>query len=187
MPNGSSPFDRSVVRRKSNQYRFDIGPKEYALFIGSIANGVSIEDSAWAAGLTPQRVHDWLKKGQILFESDAELSPGSAAQQYARFWEDYKKASSGFVIRHVVNINDAAVNGTSGNWTASAWALQRKRPKEFSERYLIDQMTDKKMIELVKFIFDQSPTEVFREQLAAIVQMIPTLRLSETETDVGQF
>jgi hypothetical protein len=185
MPNGSMPFERSIVRRKSTQYRFDIGLKEYALFMSAIANGVSIEDSAWAAGLIPQRVHDWLKKGKILFESDAELTAHSQSWQYARFWEDFKKASSGFVIRHVVNINDASTKSTPHNWTASAWMLQRKRPKEFSERYLIEKMTDQKMLELVKFFFNQSPTEEFREQLAAIVQMIPTLQLSETEKYEG--
>jgi hypothetical protein len=176
---GSIPFERSIVRRKSTQYRFDIGPQEYALFMEAIANGVSIEDSAWGAGLTPQRVHDWLNKGQILFESDADLPPHSAAWQYSRFWEDFKRSSSTFVLRHVSNINNASTKSTPHNWTASAWMLQRKRPKEYCEHYKTEKITDQKILEIVKFFFEQSPTELFREQLATMVQMIPTLHLKD--------
>ena len=90
---GSIPFERSIVRKKSTQYRFEIDPNAYQLFMQGVHSGASVPDSAWAAGLKPDTVYHWLEKGQILFESDAELPTQSAAWQYARFFHDYKIAS----------------------------------------------------------------------------------------------
>jgi hypothetical protein len=181
MPNslGSIPFDRSIVRKKSTKYRFEIDPAAYQLFMDGIYSGSSVADSAWAAGLKPDTVYHWIKKGEILFESDAEFPPHSAAWQYARFFHDYKKASSQAVVKHSINIDRASVKSTPTNWTASAWKLERLRPEQFSQKYLIEKITDQKLLEYVKFTFDHAPDEDFREKLAAIISMIPTLRLKD--------
>ncbi|MGB8703159.1 MAG: hypothetical protein WCD18_27385 [Thermosynechococcaceae cyanobacterium] len=185
MPHGSMPFERSIKRVKSTQYRMEINPQQYKAFMEGITNGLSVETASWNAGIKPKTVRSWLEKGEIL--AGVDLPPHSQAWQYQRFSEDHEKARAKFEALHAGNINSKAVAETPGQWTASAWMLERRRSKDYGQHYQVDQMTDKKMIELVKFIFDQSPTELFREQFAAIVQMIPRLRLSETETDVGQF
>lgn len=176
---GSIPFERSIVRKKSNQYRFDIDPAVYQTFMNGVYSGVSVDDSAWAAGVQPRLVYMWLEKGKILFESDADLPPHSTAWQYARFFHDYKKATAQAVMKHAVNIDSASIKSTPTNWTASAWKLERLRPEQYSQKYIVEKITDKKVLEVVKFFFDQSPTDEFREQLAALVSMIPTLQLKD--------
>jgi hypothetical protein len=176
---GSVPFERSIVRKKSTQFRLDIDPEVYRKFMEGVYSGVSVVDSAWAAGVKPDTVYHWLEKGEILFESDAELPPHSAAWQYARFFHDYKIASSQAVVKHSINIDSASVKSTPTNWTASAWKLERLRPDQYSQKYIIEKITDKKVLEVVKFFFEQSPTDEFREQLAALVSMIPTLQLKD--------
>jgi hypothetical protein len=173
---GSVPFDRSIKRRKSTQYRFDIGPKEYEAFMAGIRNGLSIEDASWNANLTPRRVFDWLKKGEIL--ADEELPVGCSAWQYSRFWHDFKKASSNFVGIHVANINAASVKSTPHNWTASAWMLERKRPEQFSQKYILEKISDQKILDFIKLIFDTVDDNA-REQVAAVIQMLPSLKLHD--------
>jgi hypothetical protein len=107
MPN--TPIESSLRRRKSTTYRFDISPLEYSTFIEGIRLGLSVEDSAWNANLTPRRVWDWLKKGEIYAEISEDLVPHSAAWQYSHFWQDYTRAKANMVARHVANIRVVAL------------------------------------------------------------------------------
>lgn len=181
MPLGSVPIERSIKRRKSTQYRFDIGPREYDSFMAGIRNGLSIDDAAWNAGLTPRRVFDWIAKGEILYGED--YPPGCSAWQYARFWHDYKKASANFVGIHVANINNKATQSpedSPGQWTPSAWMLERKRPEEYSEKYKLEKLSDQKILNFIKFIFENC-SEPMREEFAALVQLLPNLKLNDAK------
>jgi hypothetical protein len=178
MPLGTVPFERSIVRRKSTKYRFEIDPTTYQTFMDGIYSGSSVADSAWAAGLKPDTVYHWLEKGEILFESDAELPTHSAAWQYARFFHDYKKASSQSVVKHCINIDNASIKSTPTNWTASAWKLERLRPQQFSQKYIMEKITDQKVLEVIKFLFENA-TDATREELASLVQLIPSLKLAD--------
>ncbi len=178
MPN-SMPFDRSIKRRKSTQYRMEITPEQWRNFMDGITNGLSIETSSWSAGVPPRTVRNWLEKGEIL--ADEDLPVGSAAAQYQAFWRGHEKARAKFEALHAGNINSKATTKSSGEWTASAWMLERRRSKDYGQHYQVEKQVGTQLLELVKFCFDQSPTPLFREQLAAIVNMIPALELSETE------
>lgn len=179
MPKASMPFDRSIKRTKSTQFRMEISPQQYKDFMQGITNGLSIETASWNAGINPKTVRSWLEKGQILAGED--LPPHSQAWQYQRFSEDHEKSRAKFEAIHAGNINSKATTKSPGEWTASAWMLERRRSKDYGQHYQVEKQTDQKLLEYVKFCFDQSPTPLFREQLAAIVNMIPSLRLSETE------
>jgi hypothetical protein len=179
MPNGSMPFERSLKRRKSTQYRMEINPQQYKDFMTGITNGMSIESASWNAGINPRTTRNWLEKGKLL--ADEDLPPHSQAWQYALFFHDHEKSRAKFEALHAGNINSKAMTKSPGEWTASAWMLERRRSKDYGQHYQVEKQTDQKMIELVKFIFDQAPDEDFREKFAAIVGMIPTLQLSETE------
>jgi hypothetical protein len=179
MAKASIPFDRSIKRRKSTQFRMEITPQQYKDFMQGVTNGLSIETASWNAGINPKTVRCWLEKGAILEGED--LPPHSQAWQYQRFSEDHEKSRAKFEALHAGNINSKATAESSGQWTASAWMLERRRSKDYGQHYQVEKQTDTKMIELVKFMFDQSPDEDFREKLAAIVGMIPSLKLSENE------
>lgn len=179
MPNGSMSFERSIKRTKSTQFRMEISPQQYKDFMQGITNGLSIETASWNAGINPKTVRSWLEKGEIL--AGVDLPPHSQAWQYQRFSEDHEKSRAKFEALHSSNINNHAVANAPGQWTASAWMLERRRSKDYGQHYRVEKQTDTKIIALVKFFFDQSPDDDFREKLAVIVGMIPTLQLSETE------
>jgi hypothetical protein len=178
------PIERSIRRRKSTQYRFDISPREYTDFIEGIRLGLSVEDSAWNAKLTPRRVWDWLKKGDTYAEISDDLVPHSSAWQYARFWQDYMHAKANMTARHVANIDHCSRTPatSSGQWQASKYLLSVKNPAQWSEQHQIEKITDQKIIQMVKFCLEHSPTPLWSEQFVTIVGLLPSLKLHEADT-----
>jgi hypothetical protein len=179
MPNGSMPYERSLKRTKSTQFRMEVSPQQYKDFMQGITNGLSIETASWNAGVNPKTVRSWLEKGEILAGED--LPPHSQAWQYQRFSEDHEKARAKFEALHSSNINNHAVAKAPGEWTASAWMLERRRSKDYGQHYQTEKLSDRKTLEVIKFLFDAAPTPLFTEQLANIISLVPGLRLKEEE------
>jgi hypothetical protein len=59
--------------------------------------------------------------------------------------------------------------------------LERRRSKDYGQRHLVEKASDEKVLQVVKFLFENGPTELFREQLASIVNLIPALKLCDTD------
>lgn len=150
MPKASMPFDRSIKRTKSTQFRMEISPQQYKDFMQGITNGLSIETASWNAGINPKTVRSWLEKGQILAGED--LPPHSQAWQYQRFSEDHEKSRAKFEALHSSNINNHAVTKAPGEWTASAWMLERRRSKDYGQHYQVEKLSDSKTLETIKFL-----------------------------------
>ncbi|HEY9825097.1 MAG TPA: hypothetical protein V6D19_06595 [Stenomitos sp.] len=150
----------------------------------AIRNGCSIPIAANLAGIPSRTVEDWLSKGRKLENADIEPEPGTQARGLLDFLRLYQKARSEYIATHVGNINSHATADRPGAWTASAWVLERKQPKEFSQKYLIEKIAEQRVLDLVRFLFQGAPTELFREQLAQLVQLIPDLNLSEASDDL---
>jgi hypothetical protein len=181
MPKASMPFDRSIKRTKSTQFRMEITPQQYEAFMQGITNGLSIETASWNAGINPKTVRSWLEKGSILAGED--LPPHCQAWQYQRFSEDHEKSRARFEALHAGNINSKATTKSQGEWTASAWMLERRRSKDYGQHYQTEKLSDRKTLEVIKFLFDAAPTPLFSEQLAGIVNLIPSLKLPENDDD----
>jgi hypothetical protein len=180
MPLGAVSDDRAIRRRKSSQFRFDIGPREYSEFIQGVRLGLPIEDAAYNARLTPRRVFDWLKKGELYDEVFDDLVSSSPAWQYARFWQDYTYARANMTARHVANIDHCSREpaASSGQWMASKYMLSVKNPEKWSERHQIEKLTNQKVLEIIKFLFENGD-ESFRETLASLVQLLPSIKLGD--------
>jgi hypothetical protein len=81
---------------------------------------------------------------------------------------------------HATNINAHSRQNLPGEWTASAWMLERRRPKEYAQRHIIEQITDRKVLETIKFLVE-NVSDSAREELAAAIQLIPDFKLNEAE------
>ena len=56
-----------------------------------------------------------------------------------KFYNALNEAESKYLQEHIENIARA---GTKGNWQASAWILERRRPKEFAKKNVVNIAND---------------------------------------------
>jgi hypothetical protein len=87
-----------------------------------------------------QRLLDALRAGNTIQHACryADISDETYANWSRRsleFLERVKKAEADAIVRHVANIAKAAADG---QWTASAWWLERRYPQDYALRFQND-------------------------------------------------
>jgi hypothetical protein len=90
------------------------------LIVSLIRRGHYTETACALAGIHKSTVANWLKWGK--------LKPGS---KYGAFRRLVLQAEAAAEIRDYENIRRA---GDNGNWTASAWSLERRHPEHWSRK-----------------------------------------------------
>lgn len=88
--------------------------------ISAIRMGSYIETAAAYAGIHKDTLYRWLKKGAR-----------KQGQLYESFSDAVQKAMAESELRDLQNIDKCAM---SGNWQASAWRLERKKPKQWGRK-----------------------------------------------------
>jgi hypothetical protein len=91
--------------------------------------GAYIDDACRAVGISDRTFYNWMQRGQAQDEREAANLPTEPGEEpFLQFFHLIKQADSEGIISHVLNIDNAAKNGT---WQASAWILERKQPKKW--------------------------------------------------------
>jgi hypothetical protein len=101
--------------------RLETEPKVVAVFLQAIGIGSYFEPAAWAAGLHPDTVRNWIERGQ-------EEGGGP----YVEFFETYKKAEATAEITALANVRARTLN-----WQAAMTFLERRychRPESWARR-----------------------------------------------------
>ena len=91
-----------------------------------------------AVGINDTTFYDWLKRGDI----DITDGKDSIFSQFLRL---IKEAEAKGILKHVKNITKIA---SEGEWTASAWFLERKYPELFGKRVVEPVIENKILIQL---------------------------------------
>lgn len=92
-----------------------------------IKRGSSLKNAFEASGISESCGFEWLKSGR---EAQKNLEAGQPHDQaFLEFLESIKRAEAEAEAIHVGNITKVALEG---NWTASAWWLQRRRPESWN-------------------------------------------------------
>jgi hypothetical protein len=109
-----------------------------------------------------QRLLDALSAGNTIQHACryADISDETYANWSRRsleFLERVKKAQAEAIVRHVANIAKAA---RDGQWTASAWWLERRYPEDYGRRFEPDSNPTTTM--QVTVIFDHADTDQTR-------------------------
>lgn len=164
--------DRALSRRKSTAYRMDINPEVWKDFFDRVGNGVSFESCCYGSGLAPSTVREWLKKGELL--KDENLPKTHSAWQYVRFYREFHKRRSDYETIHKANINDHAVSKRPGEWTASAWSLERAKPELYCVNHRIEKVATGKLNQIFQHLFQMGDLN-FREQLVKHLESFPEL------------
>jgi transposase len=94
-----------------------------------IREGMSDKDACLLAGISQETFYAWIngrkdKTGKVIVKVDSAFS------------ESLKAARAEFKRLHIKNITRVAVKG--GQWTASAFLLERKFPDEFGQKAKVD-------------------------------------------------
>lgn len=91
--------------------------------------GAYVDDACRAVGIARATFYNWMQRGNVQRErlnAGLEIEPNEA--QYLDFLDTVEEADAEGIIGHLMNIDNAAKNGT---WQASAWILERKQPKKW--------------------------------------------------------
>lgn len=91
--------------------------------------GAYVDDACRAVGIHRATFYNWMQRGNVQRErlnAGLEIEPNEA--QYLDFLDTVEEADAEGIIGHLMNIDNAAKNGT---WQASAWILERKQPKKW--------------------------------------------------------
>ena len=91
--------------------------------------GAYVDDACRAVGIHRATFYNWMQRGNVQRErlnAGLEIEPNEAP--YLDFLDTVEEADAEGLIGHLMNIDNAAKNGT---WQASAWILERKQPKKW--------------------------------------------------------
>lgn len=108
----------------SHRGKEKITPEVQDIICKCLRAGNTINASAQSAGITPQTLNAWLRKGKKI---------GSG--KYFQFYEAVKKAEADAQVHAVAIIRSAM----SKSWQAAAWWLERKFPADWALRQYVEQ------------------------------------------------
>jgi transposase len=111
------------VKKKPNGRPPELTDELHDKIINLIRAGNYIETAAIAAGISKQSLYTWMKNGNK-----------QKAGKYRKFLDAINKAVG---EAEAIDVNNIAKAAAKGNWTASAWRLERKHPQKWgrSERH----------------------------------------------------
>lgn len=91
--------------------------------------GSYIDDACRAVGISDATFYNWINRGRAQQDRvTAGLEIEENERPFLEFFEAVREADAEGIVSHVMNIDNAAKNGT---WQASAWILERKQPKKW--------------------------------------------------------
>lgn len=107
--------------------RSKLTPERSEAITSALRLGLSYTLACQAAGITYNTFRNWLDQGEQLLNTSDDPDPSD----YIDFYLAVKLAEAECARSRLAIINAAADNGT---WTAAAWVLERRFPKDFSQR-----------------------------------------------------
>ena len=121
----------------------------------AIERGMSQNNAALLAGISRDTYYKWLQKGKQALDEQDKNNP------YLYFLYRMKRAKPKGELKLLENIHSAA-DGTdkiNGQWQASAWLLERTRPKQYGRNVIITEEeqpedTAKEMFEALNMLID---------------------------------
>lgn len=122
----------------------------WQLLIEYIEYGMDRADAARAVGITEKTFYDWVRKGR----DEPDRYP-----DHAEFVEHLEMADARFEAYHAGNIYRAGAQ----DWKASGHALERRRPKRWAKRAVIDTTWEERLAQLGK-----NPQQIMQMVLALI-------------------
>ena len=101
-----------------------LSPQVQDLILAAVSVGTTLESAADLAGVSPQTVREWRRRGK-------GQDDRPATEPYTTFAKLLDKAEASFEIKALGALEKAARNG---QWRASAWLLERRFPGRWGRK-----------------------------------------------------
>lgn len=153
-PNGHRPprrAERKYTRKTLKEYRGKYGrptlltPELRDKICNFVRIGSYIETAVAAAGLSKETFYAWLKDSAHLhtlkrnaLETGQPFEPSDDELKLMEFSDALERAMAESELQDVATIKQAAA---AGQWQAAAWRLERKFPKKWGRRYIVEDST----------------------------------------------
>ena len=105
-------------------------PELHTKIVEALERGAYLVHAANAAGVSDTIVYRWVKQGR------------NGDERYAQFAQDVDRARADGALRNQAIISAAAVRKVPGDWKAAAWNLERKFPKLYGRRGVMENLDD---------------------------------------------
>src|SRR3569623_2191215 len=87
--------------------------------VAALRRGATRKGAASCAGIRPSTLYEWIRRGK------------AGEQPYAAFWGRVQVEQRAWEVSALSKIHKAA---EAGVWTAAAWLLERRLPKNYGRR-----------------------------------------------------
>lgn len=158
--NGHRPprrAEKKYTRKTLKEYRGRYGrptlltPELRDKICNFVRIGSYIETAVAAAGLSKETFYAWLKDSAHLhtlkrnaLENGQPFEPTDDELALMEFSDALEKAMAESELADVAVVKQAAANG---EWQAAAWRLERKFPKKWGRRYIVEDTAPKPTVE----------------------------------------
>lgn len=116
--------------KKSGRYKIAYTPELHKAIVDNLERGAYQVHAANSAGISIATLQRWVNLGR------------NGVEPYVRFAEDVDRARANDALRNQAVISAAAVRKVPGDWKAAAWNLERKFPKLYGRRAMMDNVDD---------------------------------------------
>lgn len=116
--------------KKSGRWKLAYSAELHKEVVASLKRGAYQVHAANAAGISITTLQRWVKQGR------------EGVEPYVQFAIDVDRARAEDALRNQAVISAAAVGKVPGDWKAAAWNLERKFPKLYGRRAMMDNVDD---------------------------------------------
>jgi hypothetical protein len=116
--------------KKSGRWKLAYTPELHKKIVEALERGAYQVHAANSAGISISTLQRWVTEGR------------NGVEPYVRFAEDVDRARANDALRNQAVISAAAVRKVPGDWKAAAWNLERKFPKLYGRRAMMDNVDD---------------------------------------------
>ena len=117
-------------REKGGRYKLAYSAQVHKDIVASLKRGAYQVHAANAAGVSITSMRNWVEQGR------------EGVEPYVQFAIDVDRARAEDALRNQAIISAAAVGKIPGDWKAAAWNLERKFPKLYGRRQMMDNIDD---------------------------------------------
>ncbi len=129
------PLDeKDIMKSPTGNAAIDLTPVMHKTIIDLVTQGNFLNVAVQAAGISYETFKTWMKKASVLNQANMTKQDAVAVMPYIVLMNDIAQASAQAEIDRVGIIDTASKNG---NWTGAAWWLERRFPRRWGKRQLV--------------------------------------------------